>query len=246
MNHYEDGINSMWEEVERKKPSKPREFTDDEKWEEFKQEFYETRYCVQTEWGIINFNAEDMKNVIGGEKLTYDEYLDIMRLSGNNTRHYFELCFYDCCFCHFKGQIEKISKENICFRRIFVSGMYPDGTFLDGKEDHVWMKVIGFENYQVGDCLSFTAEIYRYLKTGNGKAIDFALRNPEEIKQIESYQIPSDDELLLQSVDQLVCEACMFNKHCYMGMCIASEEWRGNMRKMLFEAAKSKTNQKEG
>lgn len=110
MNHYEDGINSMWEEVERKKPSKPREFTDDEKWEEFKQEFYETRYCVQTEWGIINFNAEDIKNVIGGEKLTYDEYLDIMRLSGNNTRHYFELCFYDCCFCHFKGQIEKISK----------------------------------------------------------------------------------------------------------------------------------------
>ena len=44
--------------------------------------------------------------------------------------------------------------------------------------------------------------------------------------------------MLMQAVDQLVCEACMFNEHCYMGMCNANKEWREEMRKTLFDAAK--------
>lgn len=107
-----------------------------------------------------------------------------------------------------------------------------------GKEDHVWMDMEPFEEYQVGDCLSFGGEIYRYLKTKNGKQISFGIREPYDIKKIESYELPSDDDMLMQAVDQMICEVCMFNEHCYMGMCIANEEWREGMRKTLFNAAK--------
>ena len=211
MNHYEEGINAMWEEVEGNKPKTVPQKTDQEKWEEFKKQYYGTKCSAQTEWGIISFDPDMMKDVVGGEKLTYDEYLDIMKESGNKTRHYFELCYYDSFLNDFKGQIEKRSKGKICFKRIFVSGMYSDGLCFDGREDHVWMDNKGFEQYKVGGCLSFTAEIYRYLKTGNGKIIDFALRNPDDIKKIDTYELPSDDDLLMQSIDQMVCEVCLMN-----------------------------------
>ena len=165
MNHYEEGINSMWEEVEGRN-EQPHIPTEEEEWQKLKAQNYGKNVGVQSEWGIIDFNPAGLKEVVGGEKLTYDEYLDIMKTSGNKCRHYFELCVYDCSFDDFKGQVEKKAKGNICFKRVFVSGMYMDGTFLDGKEDHVWMSEEGFENCQEGDCFSFTAEIYRYLKIG--------------------------------------------------------------------------------
>ena len=107
-----------------------------------------------------------------------------------------------------------------------------EGDCYEGKEDHVWMDMEPFEEYQVGDCLSFGGEIYRYLKTKNGKQISFGIREPYDIKKIESYELPSDDDMLMQAVDQMICEVCMFNEHCYMGMCIANEEWREGMRKL--------------
>ena len=213
-------------------------------WEELKKGFYGSNCLVQSEWGTICFNPDRMKDVVGGEKLTYDEYLDIMKESGRKARHYFELCYYNCPVAEFKGQIEKKSRGNVCFQKIFVSGMHGDGTFLDGREEHVWMAESGFEQYEVGDCLSFYAEIYRYLKTGNGKAIDYSLRNPEEIRHINPYNLPSDDYLLMQSINQMVCEVCMHTDHCYMGMCIAPK-WREEMAKSLFGAAKGE-NRNEG
>lgn len=88
---------------------------------------------------------------------------------------------------HFKGQIEKVKSKHVCFKatphnltkrrqrlagtivrrclkRIFISGMYTDGTMFDGKEDHVWMDKSGFEEYAIGDGVSFGAEVYRYVK----------------------------------------------------------------------------------
>ena len=69
----------------------------------------------------------------------------------------------------FKGELEKVNKTRVCFKRIFTTGMFFDGGMFDGKEDHVWMDKQGFEEYQVGDSIEFFAEIYRYVKTGNGK-----------------------------------------------------------------------------
>ena len=70
-----------------------------------------------------------------------------------------------------------------------------DGDCYEGTEDHVWM---------------------------DGKQISFGIREPYHIIQIESYELPSDDDMIMQAVDQMICEVCMFNEHCYMEMCIAS------------------------
>lgn len=86
----------------------------------------------------------------------------------------------------------------------------------------------GFEDYKVGDCLTFFAEVYRYVKTGNGKRIDFALRNPKGIKKIDSYELPTDDELMLQSIDAIICETCYLNEHC-SGYCFLSKQKKGRV-----------------
>ena len=98
--------------------------------------------------------------------------------------------------------------------------MFPDGVCFDGKEEHVWMSNAQFEKYKIGDCVSFFAEVYRYVKTSNGKQIDFALRNPENIKRIKPYELPSDKELFLQGISRIVCDNCYLNEHCNKTYCI--------------------------
>ena len=213
--------------------------SDEEKWSELKKKLYGTKCLATSEWGLIDFDPASLKNLVGGENLSYDDYLEIMRLTAGDVRHYFETCYYFAFALGFKGQIEKICNGKICFNRIYVSGMYGDGIGFDGKENHVWMDATGFEMFGVGDCLEFAAEVYRYLKTGNGKAIDFALRNPHSVKKIDYYSVPDEDELLMQEIDRLICEVCMYNEHCYMGNCIADEAWRDHMRGELFAVAKN-------
>lgn len=142
--------------------------------------------------------------------------------------------------CYFKGQIERFDRKKgkVVFKRIYIYGVFMDGDGYEGKEEHVWMDIAPFEKYQVGDCIQFGGDIYRYLKTRNGKQISFGIREPYEITQIESYELPNDDDMIMEFVDQMICEICMFNKHCYMGMCIANDEWREEMRKLLFNVVK--------
>lgn len=195
------------------------------KWEELKQRHWEENIIVDTqEWGYIDFSPKGMNEVVGGEKLTYEEYLDAQMAIGTNIRGWLFLCYHEVSL-GFVGQIERITKKNICFKRIYVSGMYMDGECFEGKEDHVWMSIEKFEDYQVGDCLEFSAETYRYLKTSNGKQIDFGLRNPSGIKKVDSYKLPSDDDLLCQSINQIICESCMLRDYCCGGSCIANKEW---------------------
>ena len=68
----------------------------------------------------------------------------------------------------------------------------------------------GFEECAVGDSVSFCAEVYRYVKTGNGKLIDYGLHNPTGIQKIEAYELPSDDELIMQEVEQFICKTFYF------------------------------------
>ena len=236
MKQYDEHINSMWEEVEGKKRSKEyrQEMrTEEERWQQFKKEFARKRMIADSEWGVIDCSTNAMEDIVGGEKITYDEYLEIMRVSGHECRKYFAHCYYSAWDCSFKGKIEKKSKSKICFNKIDISGFYGDGTGFSGKEDHIWLDLKGFENYEIGDCISFHAEVYRYLKKGNGKKIDYGLRNPSFIKKTEEYELPTDGQLLLQAIDEIICEVCLFREHCYMGMCIANIEWREEMRAML-------------
>ena len=204
-----------------------------ENFNDFKKAHYKQNTCVMTEGGVINFNPDSLSEVVGAEKMTYDEYLDVQISSLGKTRSYFELCLFNHVI-EFKGQIERINKGNVCFKRIYISGMYPDGTMFDGREDHVWMDRKGFEDLRVGDSVSFFAEVYRYVKTSNGKQIDYSLRNPECIKKIPSYELPTDKELKMQSINAIICESCYLYDNCNGSHCLRpAHEIRALQKKMM-------------
>ena len=190
-----------------------------EKSKQIKNVYYGTNTCELVEGGIVFYSHDSKDKVVGADEMTYDEYIDVQMKSLGKVRIYFLRCYMNCTM-GFKGQVEKITKNNICFRQIFVSGMYSDGVMFDGKEDHVWVSKDGFKGFCVGDCASFFAEVYRYVKKSNGKLIDYALRNPENIKKIEPYELPSDDELRLQEIEQIICETCFLSDHCNRMHCI--------------------------
>lgn len=208
-----------------------------ERWKKVKETFSGGRLGVITEWGLIDFDPAEKETLVGGDGLSYEDYLDLQKKSGHTRRISFEKTYYDAVYASFKGRIERINakKKRICFERIFISAEYinggGDGFF--GKEDHVWMELDSFEGYRVGDCLAFDADVYRYVKTGQGKMIDFGLRNPGNVRKIEEYELPSDDQLRLQAVDEIICsDLCMYKDQCN-GFCIANEEWRETMRRVL-------------
>lgn len=206
-------------------------------------DYYGDDAKVLSEYGCIDFSPTGMKNVVGGERLSYDDYIDIQIQSSGKQRDWFEMCYYNLP-SEFKGCIEKKTQSTVCFKRIFVTGMYPDDcSFFDGKEDHVWMDIKGFEQFQVGDSVSFFAEVYRYLKTGNGRLIDYSLRNPDGIKRIEAYELPSDDELMLQGIDQIICESCYLLQQCSRMFCIRDRKEISALRKQMLEMMKSGKNE---
>ncbi len=204
---------------------------------EVKDDNYGKKVIVMGENGIVDYDPDSMSDVVGGERLSYAEYISIQKQSAGKIRGSFQKCYYNMP-AGFKGQIEKRTKDKICFKRIYVDGMYSDGLFFEGKEDHVWMNSQGFEEFNEGDSVSFCAEVYRYLKTGNGKVIDFALRNPVEIKAIKSYELPSDEELIKQELDMIVCETCMLSESCSRYFCLLPKGERKSRVDNLYNAVK--------
>ncbi len=204
--------------------------------------YYGEKDCVSRENGIIFFNPDSQKDVVGAEKMSYDEYLNVQLASlGHGYRSGIANGLFNYLL-EFKGQIEKVNAKHICFRRIFISGMYPDGVMFDDKEDHVWMSKTGFEELDVGDSVSFGADVYRYIKTGNGKLIDYGLRNPTGIKKIEEYQLPSDDELYMQMVGEIVCETCYLSGHCSRVTCLLPKGVKKEQKKEMMNFLKRRNN----
>ena len=207
------------------------------RWKTAKDAFYGTTVGVISEWGLIDFNPRELATLTGGGSLSYDEYLDIMKASGNQVRRDFSKAYYDGADYSFKGRVQRVNEKNgkVCFQRIHISGVFRNNTMqcFTGKEDHVWMDLAGFPHCKKGDCFQFYADIYRYLKTGNGKKIDFGLRNPNHVERIDHYILPTDAELLRQEIDELICHnLCLYKEHC-TGFCIANQEWRQSMRAMF-------------
>lgn len=195
-------------------------------WKEFKKRHYKQNIIVQVEGGLIDFRPEGFKELENGDVRSYDEFLDIQMKSLGRVRSDFEYSYLEDPHPYLKGEIEKINSKRILFKRIYLDGMHMDGTGFEGKEDHVWMDVKGFEKYKKGDCVRFSAEVYRYIKKSNGKFLDYGLRDPYDIELVGPYEVPTDEDLLDQEIDKLVCELCMYNEHCYMGMCIADPKYR--------------------
>lgn len=188
--------------------------------------------------GLLDFDENAMKTIVGAEKLTYPEFIDIQIQTGKNYRGSFMLC-YHYGGSEFKGEVEKFGKGTICFKRIYVDLMYPDFTMFEGKEDHVWMSTKGFGKLEKGDCISFFAEAYRYVKTSNGKKLEFGLHNPQNVKKIEKYELPTDDELLEQSLNQIICESCSFSDSCSMNSCYRNPKELKKLRDSMKEFIKN-------
>ena len=205
--------------------------------DDFKKANYRKKVCAATEDGVVFFNPDSIKDVVGAESMKYDEYLDIQIASLGKQRSYFATCYFNIPL-EFKGEVERITKSNICFNRIYISGMFPDGTMFDGKEEHVWMNKDGFEAFNVGDCVQFTAEVYRYLKTSNGKVIDYSLRNPTGITKIQSYDLPTDEELMMQEISSIICETCYLNEHCSYGSCMRPKKEIQQLKKQMLQMMK--------
>ena len=211
-----------------------------EDWLATKKSNYGSKIEMQVYGGIIDFDPDRQKDLVGGDKITYDEYLDLQMMAcerSASARWNFALCYYYIPL-EFKGEIERITGKAVCFKHIYVSGMYPDGMCFDGKENHVWIDKQAIEQYQVGDCLSFFAEPYRYIKTGNGKQIDFGLHNPQDVKKIDKYELPSDEELMKQKLNMIICETCYLNDQCCAGICIRNKKEIRNMKRDMMKVAK--------
>lgn len=200
--------------------------------------YYGEDNWVNEDGGLIFFKPGSQKNVVGAEEMSYDEYLDVQFASlGHPYRSGFARGFFDNLF-NFKGQIEKVNAKYICFKRIFISGMYSNGEIYEDKEDHVWMDKSGFEKFGEGDNISFGAEVYRYVKTGNGKRIDYGLRNPVGIQQIGEYELPSNDELIQQEIRQIICETCFLNEQCNGNYCTVKSKEKNLLEQEMFEIIK--------
>lgn len=72
-----------------------------------------------------------------------------------------------------------------------------------------------------------------------GKKIDYGLRNPEGIEKIEAYELPSDDELLMQSINSIICETCFFREQCYGTYCLRNEKELKAIREDMMKIAKA-------
>jgi len=211
---------------------------------DFKKANYRKKVCASTEGGVVFFNPDSIKNVVGAEKMEYDEYLDVQIASLGKTRSYFTMCYFNIPL-EFKGQVERITKDNICFERIFISGMFSDGVMFDGKEEHVWMCKKGFEEFKVGDCVQFGAEVYRYLKTSNGKLIDYSLRNPEGIRPIPRYELPTVEELMMQEIDSIICETCYLVDQCNRMYCIRPQKEIRQLKKQMMQIIHKSTDNEQ-
>lgn len=199
---------------------------------------------VHTGNGVIFFSPKSKDGVVGTEKMSYDEYLGVQINSLGKYRSAFANCYFNIPM-EFMGQIEKLNAKRLCFKRVYVSGMLSDGEMFDGKDDHVWIDRQGLEEFKVGDCLSFGAEVYRYVKTGNGKLIDFGLRNPCGVKQIEKYALPSDEDLMRQEINWIVCETCFLSEHCNRSYCMRNPKEMKQLKKEMLNMVKNSHSKEE-
>ena len=142
-------------------------------------------------------------------------------------------------FGDFKGKVIQIEKDKgILFKEIYVEFDEMDGSVVKGKEDHVW--IFDCQEFlkmgiQVGDCVKFNALAYAY-KRQDG-TIDFALKAPQWIQYIPDYELPKDEDLNLQAIKRIICETCLYNKHCYGESCIAAPGYKEIMTVQLLEAS---------
>lgn len=141
-----------------------------------------------------------------------DIYVEIMK---NNSHNGFKPCYFDAGgFGDFKGEVIEVKKDRYLFKRIFVEYTYGIDVCED-KEDHVWIfdiKELKKASIKKGDCVSFLGKIEPYRRK-NG-SYDLGITNVDCVEKIESYELPTDEELYKRFLERLKCETCLFTDHC--------------------------------
>lgn len=111
------------------------------------------------------------------------------------------------------GKVINITRNRILFKYINIRFTNNEGKILKGNEKHIWVydiKPFIKNHIYKGDKISFTAEIYPYLRKNNKK--DYRLKNCTNITKINHHK--------KTSTNQIICnELCLFKDHCN-GFCI--------------------------
>jgi len=135
LNHYEEGINAMREEVEGKSTEPIHQPSDEERWKELVDEYSHRDYHLQTEFGTIDMSDDAMKDVYNGENLSYEEYLQAL-FNSRNARGIVKL-----------GVISKVRLADLIKRRarsFSIAFIYPAD---------LWMEIVMKEKKTTSGCL---------------------------------------------------------------------------------------------
>ena len=55
---------------------------------------------------------------------------------------------------------------------------------------------------------------------------------------MDNYELPSDEELMMQSIDAIICETCYFNDQCCAGICIRDKKELQDLKRDMLKVAK--------
>ena len=182
-----------------------------DEWKLIQKKYYGKNTWVSVNDGMIDFSPNGMKKVKGGEQLTYPDYLKIQYSSLGHTKVGLERVFFDAYSARFKGEITKKIHDHLLFKKLYIDAIDSDLVGYVDSEDHVWMSAKPFNDLKINDCVEFDAKVYRYLKVGHGKRIDYGLVNPKNIKRITPYSLPSSEQIKRQIVDDLLWSTSKYN-----------------------------------
>ena len=54
------------------------------------------------------------------------------------------------------------------------------------------------------------------------------------IKKISSYDLPTEKDLIMQEVDQIICETCFLTEHCNRTFCMRPKKEIKELRNQMF------------
>ena len=214
----------------------------DSEWEWLKKKCYRKNMVALIGSGFIDFTKASFLTLIRGcvDKYSYtndmisrlpnyDAFLDIQRENigkarADVARIYFDAGSYVVCY----GKIQKFShirekRDKVCIEKVTIYNPHSldvDWNLFTGTLDHIWVESCYFEGMDIGDNVKFEATISPYLKTGNGKQIDYGLEVSDDAEQIDDYYWPTKEDVRNSIANRNKCASCLYNDYCY-GHCLA-------------------------
>ena len=61
-------------------------------------------------------------------------------------------------------------------------------------------------------------------------------------KKIDKYELPSDEQLMLESINSIICETCYLSEQCSGSMCMRNKTEVQNLRNAMLKAVQGSNN----